>query len=119
MDGNIEGIEKLKTDINVIRNKIEECKKNNLNTFDTEMKMMTELPEQYDSYPWLIKMFSKCKDNDYESFITYLTKIVTSLESVSKGESTLASVEMKLGQELYDKYAADIVNKLEAKKNNK
>ena len=41
--------------------------------------------------------------------------MVTSLESVSKGESTLASVEMKLGQELYDKYVADKVKNMESK----
>jgi hypothetical protein len=116
MENNVDGIEKLKLDIKIIKDKIETCKKKNLKTFDIEMTIMTELPEQYDSYPWLIKMFSKCKDNEYETFINYLTKMVTSLESVSKGESTLASVEMKLGQELYDKYVADKVKNMELKK---
>jgi hypothetical protein len=115
MESNVEGIDRLKFDIKTIKDKIEECKKKNLKTFDTEMSIMTELPEQYDSYPWLIKMFSKCKDNEYESFILYLNKMVSSLESVIKGESTLASVEMKLGQELYDKYIADKVKDLEKK----
>jgi hypothetical protein len=115
MESNVEGIDKLKLDIKTIKDKIEECKKKKFTTFDTEMCIMTELPEQYDSYPWLIKMFSKCKDNEYESYILYLTKMVTSLESVAKGESTLASVEMKLGQELYDKYVADKVKNLEKK----
>ena len=115
MESNGEGIDKLKIDIKTIKDKIEECKGKNLGHFDTEMSIMTELPEQYDNYPWLIKMFSKCKDNEYESFISYLTKMVSSLESVTKGESTLASVEMKLGQELYNKYVADAVNKLEKK----
>lgn len=115
MESNVEGIDKLKIDIKTIMDKIEDCKNKKFTTFDTEMCIMTELPEQYDSYPWLIKMFSKCKENEYESFINYLTKMITSLESVSKGESTLASVEMKLGQELYDKYVADKVKNLEKK----
>ena len=116
MESNVEGIDRLKIDIKIIKDKIEECKKKKLKTFDTEMTIMTELPEQYDSYPWLIKMFSKCKDHEYETFISYLTKMVNSLESVTKGESTLASVEMKLGQELYDKYVADKVKDLDTPK---
>jgi hypothetical protein len=115
MESNIDGINKLKIDIKTIKDKIEECRNKKFTTFDTEMCIMTELPEQYDSYPWLIKMFSKCKKNEYEEFINYLTKMVTSLESVSKGDSTLASVEMKLGQELYDKYVAEKVKNLEKK----
>jgi lantibiotic modifying enzyme len=116
MESNGEGVDKLKIDIKIIKDKIEECRKKHYKIFDTEMTIMTELPEQYDNYPWLIKMFSKCKDHEYDSFITYLNKMVSSLESVVKGDSTLAAVEMKLGQELFDKYVSDKVKNLEPKK---
>ena len=55
-ENNMDNIISLKKDINVLRNKVTECKKSNItDSFDIEMKIMTELPELYDSYPWLIK----------------------------------------------------------------
>jgi hypothetical protein len=33
--------------------------------FDIEMTLMTELPELYNSYPWLIKSFSKSEPSEF------------------------------------------------------
>ena len=58
----MENIEVLKKDIQLIKNKISECVSNKFtDCFDIEMKIMTELPEQYNDYPWLIKRLSKSK----------------------------------------------------------
>ena len=95
----MENIIDLKKDIELIKNKIKECRdKNMTKDFDIEMAVMTDLPEQYNQYPWLIKRLSKTNNEEY------LEKFVSALESVAKGESTLASVELKLGEELKNKF---------------
>ena len=105
----MEEIDKVKVDITTIRNKIDECRKKQLSKFDIEMMLITELPELYNDYPWLIKSFSKA--NNIEDFMTMINKMVTALETVAKGDETLAAVEMKLGQELFDHYVGDKIPK--------
>lgn len=100
----MEKLDQLKLDINTIKNKIDECNDKKMSKFDMEMTLMTELPELYNSYPWLIKSFSK---SDQSEFMKMMNKMIDSLESVVKGDATLASVEMKLGQELFDHYVGD------------
>lgn len=100
----MEKFDQLKSDINTIKNKIVECNDKQLSKFDIEMTLMTELPELYNSYPWLIKSFSRSQPSE---FMIMMNKMVGSLETVVKGEATLASVEMKLGQELFDHYVGD------------
>lgn len=110
-ENNMDNIISLKKDINALRNKVAECKNNNIkDSFDIEMKIMTELPELYDSYPWLIKRLSKMEDEEY------LDKFIDSLESVSKGDKTLASVELNLGMDLKKKFLDPVLEKLEKKK---
>ena len=102
----MENITDLKKDIELIKNKIKECRDKNITKdFDIEMVVMTDLPEQFNQYPWLIKRL--CKSNNDE----YLEKFVNALESVAKGESTLASVELKLGEELKNKFFDPILEK--------
>jgi len=102
----MENIIDLKKDIELIKNKIKECRdKNMIKDFDIEMAVMTDLPEQYNQYPWLIKRLSKSNDDQY------LKKFVNALESVAKGESSLASVELKLGEELKNKFIDPILEK--------
>jgi hypothetical protein len=109
----MENIEVLKKDIQLIKNKISECVSNKFtDCFDIEMKIMTELPEQYNDYPWLIKRLSKSNFTDDK----WLDKFISSLESVAKGESTLASVELKLGEELKQEYIDPILEKNKNKK---
>ena len=103
---NLNKIKDLRKDIKSIQEKIKECRDKGKNDdFDIEMTVMTELPELYNDYPWLIKRLSKSQND------LYLNKFVESLESVMKGEKTLASVELALGLELKQQFIDPIVNK--------
>ena len=104
----MDNVQNLKKDIKAIKDKIVECRNNKVTeAFDIEMTVMTELPELYNDYPWLIKRLSKSED--YE----YLTKFVDSLEAVSKGDKTLAAVELTLGMDLKRKFLDPVLDKLE------
>jgi hypothetical protein len=108
---NLHKIKELKKDIKTIQDKIKECKeKGKSDDFDIEMTLMTEIPQLYSDYPWLIKRLSKSQED------AYLVKFIASLESVMKGEKTLASVELALGMELKQQFIDPVVsNKTEKK----
>jgi hypothetical protein len=92
-------LDNLKLDILAIKNKIAECRTNNItDAFSIEMNIMENLPELYSQYPYLIKKL--LKDNDE----SYLNKFISELEGVVKGEQSLASVELKLGMELKQQF---------------
>ena len=108
----------MKEDIKKIKDKIEELKKNQkpstvdtskltsvqkdemekMAIFEIEMTMSIELPELYDQYKSLIKRLIK-SNND-----TILNKMLSALEDVSKGDKTLAAVELSLGKELFNTF---------------
>jgi len=89
----------LKSDIQTIKNKIIECRNNNItDVFSIEMNIMENLPELYSQYPYLIKKL--LKDNDE----SYLNKFILELEEVVKGDKSLSSVELKLGMELKQQF---------------
>lgn len=97
-------MDELKSNIQTIKNKIEECKNNNIiDPFSIEMNIMENLPELYSQYPYLIKKL--LKDNDE----SYLNKFISELEGVVKGEQSLASVELRLGMELKQQYIDPII----------
>lgn len=104
-------MESLKKDVNDIKNKIKECKDKGVNdNFDIEMTIMTELPDLYNDYPWLIKRLSK-SDDDF-----FLNKFIEDLDAIEKGEKSRASVELKLGVELKEKFVDPILEKEKNKK---
>jgi len=86
---------------------IQEIINQNLNTdpFDLELKFMDSHPEFYQQHPFLVKKL--CKKED----ITMLFKMLTNLDQVEKGEKSLASVELKLGNELANQYIYPKLNK--------
>ena len=97
-------MDELKSNIQTIKNKIEECKNNNIiDPFSIEMNIMENLPELYSQYPYLIKKL--LKDNDE----SYLNKFISELEGVVKGDKSLASVELKLGMELKQQFIDPII----------
>ena len=97
-------MDELKSNIQTIKNKIEECRTNNItDAFSIEMNIMENLPELYSQYPYLIKKL--LKDNDE----SYLNKFISELEGVVKGEQSLASVELRLGMELKQQYIDPII----------
>lgn len=104
MESSMNKMVELKTDIETIKNKIIECKNNNItDEFKIEMTIMEELPDMYSTYPFLIKRLLK---NGNE---TYLNKFINELENVAKGEQSLASVELKLGMELKQQFIDPIL----------
>jgi hypothetical protein len=97
-------MEELKSNIQTIKNKIAECRTNNItDPFSIEMNIMENLPELYSQYPYLIKKL--LKDNDE----SYLNKFISELEGVVKGEQSLSSVELKLGMELKQQFIDPVI----------
>lgn len=77
----------------------------NADPFDLELKFMESHPEFYQQYPFLVKKL--CKKED----ISMLFKMLSNLDQVEKGEKSLASVELKLGNELANQYIYPKINK--------
>lgn len=95
----------LKTDfeiMNVIES-IKKCKEimDNIkpyDAFDAEMEIMTQLPEFYQDHPFLIKRLVRQED------MSFLFTMLRNLQQVQEGKQTLASTELKLGDELANKF---------------
>lgn len=98
----------LKTDfeINKIKNVVEQIKSriNSLklngktDPFEFEMDIMENMPEFYSEYPFLVKKLVSGQD------ITYLYKMLETLNQVQNGNKSFAGAELTLGKELADKY---------------
>jgi len=73
--------------------------------FEIEMHIMTELPELYEQYPFLIKRLSKSIDD------SYLDKFLKGIEEVAKGEKSLAAVELNFGLELKKTFIDSVLDK--------
>jgi hypothetical protein len=88
-------------------NEIQEIISQNPNTdpFDLELKFMESHAEFYQQHSFLVKKL--CKKEDIGMLFTMLNN----LDQVEKGEKSLASVELKLGNELADKYIYPKINK--------
>lgn len=95
----------LKEKINNIRIKIAELLKQNKNNIEIEMYFLENDSEFYEKFPFLIKKLIKNDSNEL------LEKMLDSIEKIDKGDSTRATVEAKLGQELADKYLHPVINK--------
>jgi hypothetical protein len=92
----------LKKDISLIKEII-----NNSNVkdpFQLEMKFVTEHPELYDQYTYLIKKF--CKGDD----MSMLDEMLKSIKKINNGESK-EKIEAKLGDKLAEKYLYPALNK--------
>jgi hypothetical protein len=106
MESSLQKMVELKTDIEIIKKKILEYKNKNISEpFEIEMHIMEDLPELYGQYPYLIKRLLKSDDE------SYLNKFIEELERVVKGDQSLASVELKLGMELKQKFIDPILEK--------
>lgn len=80
-------------------------RKGNNNIVDHELEVMNTLPEFYQDYPFLVKKV--CKGDD----LNMLQTMFNNLEQVESGDKSLASVELKLGQNLASKYLDPVVKK--------
>lgn len=62
--------------------------------FDFELAIMEKYPEFYSSNPYLVKKICK-RDN-----LDMLYQMFDNLEQIEKGDKSMASVELNLGQQL-------------------
>jgi len=92
-------INNIKENIDKIKQVINEMKKSgNDNILEHELEIMNKYSEFYDSYPFLVKKI--CKNDGLDM----LDKMFQNLEKVESGESSLASVELNLGNNLAKQY---------------
>ena len=94
----------VKENINKINDLINNMKeKVNHKILDHELEVMDKYPEFYQSYPFLVKKV--CKGDD----LSMLETMFNNLEKVESGDNSLASVELKLGQNLASKYLDPVI----------
>jgi len=111
---NLDEFMEKKKNVELIKNKLKELRDMGINdSFQLEMRIMEELPEQYSTFPWLIKRLTKSQDD------AILNKFLESLEKVVLGEQTLASTELNLGLELKKQFIDSVLEENEKKKNKK
>ncbi len=77
----------------------------NMNTLDHELAILDKYPEFYQSYPFLVKKV--CKGDNLDELEVMFNK----LKSIESGEKSLASVELKYGQELKTQYLDPVIKK--------
>lgn len=94
-----ENILKIKNEINEI------IKSGNNNILEHELEIMNKYSDFYDSYPFLVKKL--CKGDDLDM----LDNMFKNLEKVESGDSSLASVELNLGNKLAKQYLHPNINK--------
>ena len=98
-------IKLIKDTINNINKNINEENNKNKTAFELELYIMTEYPEFYSNYPFLVKKL--CKKDDIE----LLYKMFDNLNDVELGNKTLSNVESTLGNELAQKFIYPKINK--------
>lgn len=96
----------IKENIKLVSDKISQMESNGkTDAFDFEMEIMESCPEFYQSHPFLVKKL--CKRDD----LSMLNKMLNQLEKVELGNTSLAGVELNLGEELANKYLYPVINK--------
>ena len=95
----------LKNKIKETQLKIDELKEKNLDEVEIELYFLENEEDFYGEYPYLIKKLIKGGNLDF------LDKMISNLQKVEDGEQSLASTELKLGEELAEKYLYPHVKK--------
>ena len=98
-------VKEMREKINYVQNKISELMKENKNNVDIEMYFLENDSEFYERYPYLIKKLIK------GGSLEFLDVMLNNLEKVESGQQTMASTELKLGEDLASKYLYPKVNK--------
>lgn len=98
-------VKEMREKINYVQNKISELMKENKNNVDIEMYFLENDSEFYEKYPYLIKKLIK------GGSLEFLDVMLNNLEKVESGQQTMASTELKLGEDLASKYLYPKVNK--------
>ena len=97
----------LKVKIKEVQKKISEMVSQKKTEVEIEMFFIENDSEFYEEYPYLVKKLIKGVDMDF------LNVMLENLQRVEEGEQSLASTELKLGNELAEKYLYPNVKKEE------
>ena len=96
----------IKDKVKHIKKRIVEINNSGLtDAIDIENKLYEELPDFYDEYPFLVKKLVSGGD------ITFLYKMLDTLDCVQKGRKSFAGAELDLGKKLADDYLHPVVQK--------
>ena len=95
----------LRDKIKKVQKKINELVKQNKTEVEIEMHFLENDEKFYEEYPYLIKKLIKGDG------LEFLDVMLNNLQKVENGEQSLASTELKLGEELAGKYLYPEVNK--------
>ena len=102
----------LRNKITIIMEKVVELRKQGItDSFDLEMYFIDNMIEYYESFPHLIKRL--CREANQDN--SFLFKMIDNLEQVNKGEKSMASVELSLGNELANKFLYPVLDKTDNK----
>jgi hypothetical protein len=80
--------------------------------FDLEMDIINNMTDFYDTYPSIVKRL--CREENQDN--AFLYKMIGMLEKVNNGDASMAAVELKLGNELAEKFIYPVINKEQIKK---
>ena len=78
-------------------------------SFDLEMDIMNNMPDFYEKFPALVKRL--CREPNQDN--TYLYKMLSLLKEVEKGNKSLSTIELELGNELAEKFVYPVIKNLE------
>ncbi len=96
----------IKENIKIIETKIKQIKLlGKTDAFDFELEIMSELPEFYQSHPFLVKKL--CKGDD----ISLLYTMFENLQQVEHNTKSLHEVETTLGNKLAKDFILPMINK--------
>jgi len=98
-------VPELKVKIVEVQKKIQELVKQNKTDLEIEMFFIENDSKFYEQYPYLVKKIIKGGD------MSFLNIMLENLQKVEEGEQTLASTELKLGEDLAQQYLYPNVKK--------
>lgn len=92
-------IEFIKNTILEIKKELNKLEENCItNTLEKELKIMEKFSDFYTNYPFLVKRI--CKNQS----LAMIYKMLNILDKVENGNDTIENTELKLGNELAEKY---------------
>ena len=98
-------VPELKVKIAEVQKKIQELVKQNKTDLEIEMFFIENDSKFYEQYPYLVKKIIKGGD------MSFLNIMLENLQKVEEGEQTLASTELKLGEDLAQQFLYPNVKK--------
>ena len=91
--------------IKEIKEKVSVLKSQNKSDVDIELFFLDNDTEFYENHPYLIKKLIKGDS------LEFLDKMINNMKEIEDGNQSLASTELKLGEELAQKYLYPVIKK--------